>query len=185
MKIDIYNPPCLFDLIAADPPWAYGSRGARSGRHAELDYPTMSVEEICALPVANLAADTAILQLWFTGAFGEAAYQVCRAWGFEPVRIDRVWAKRTVNDKPHAVPGPWGMTDVEFILLGTRGKANSTLLTDRSGYTLKPETYPGRHSRKPEAFYDEMDTRFANAQIRLELFAREHRPGWCCWGNEV
>ena len=145
----------------------------------------MTVEEICALPVAQVAADTAILQLWFTGAFGEQAYQVCRAWGFEPVRIDRVWAKRTKNDKPHAVTGPWGMTDCEFILLGTRGKANSTLLSDRSGYTLKHEQYPGRHSRKPEAFYAEMEQRFAHCQWRLELFAREYRDGWFCWGNEV
>ena len=68
MKYDIYNPPIRCDLIAADPPWQYGSRGARSGRHGELDYPTMTVDEICALPVANVAADTAILQLWFTGA---------------------------------------------------------------------------------------------------------------------
>lgn len=185
MKIDLYNPPVLFDLIVSDPPWAYGSRGARSGRHAELDYPTMSVEEICALPVAQAAAETSILQLWFTGAFGEQAYQVCRAWGFEPVRIDRVWAKRTVNDKPHAVTGPWGMTDCEFILLGTRGKANSTLLTSRSGYTLKQEQYPGRHSRKPASFYDEMEERFGNCQWRLEMFAREARDGWCRWGNEA
>lgn len=185
MKIDLYNPPVTFDLIVADPPWTYGSRGARSGRHAELDYPTMSVEEICALPVAQAAAETAILQLWFTGAFGEQAYQVCRAWGFEPVRIDRVWAKRKVNDKPHAVTGPWGMTDCEFILLGTRGKANSTLLTSRSGYTLKHEQYPGRHSRKPASFYDEMEERFGNCQWRLEMFAREARDGWCRWGNEA
>ncbi|QAY01950.1 transcriptional activator, adenine-specific DNA methyltransferase [Vibrio phage VpaJT_1] len=185
MKIDLYNPPVAFDLIVADPPWAYGSRGARSGRHAELDYPTMTVAEICALPVAQAAAETSILQLWFTGAFGEQAYQVCRAWGFEPVRIDRVWAKRTVNDKPHAVTGPWGMTDCEFILLGTRGKANSTLLTSRSGYTLKHEQYPGRHSRKPSEFYDEMEERFGNCQWRLEIFARETRDGWCRWGNEA
>lgn len=185
MKIDLYNPPVAFDLIVADPPWQYGSRDARSGRHAELDYPTMTVEEICALPVAEAAAETAVLQLWFTGAFGEQAYQVCRAWGFEPVRIDRVWAKRTVNDKPHAVTGPWGMTDCEFILLGTRGKANSTLLTSRSGYTLKHEQYPGRHSRKPSEFYDEMEERFGNCQWRLEMFAREARDGWCRWGNEA
>lgn len=185
MKYDIYNPPIRCDLIAADPPWQYGSRGARSGRHGELDYPTMTVDEICALPVANVAADTAVLQLWFTGAFGEQAYQVCRAWGFEPVRIDRVWAKRTVNDKPHGVTGPWGMSDCEFILLGTRGKANSTLLSHARGYTLAPVPYPGRHSRKPVDFYDEMDDRFANCQFRLEMFAREPRPGWFVWGNEV
>lgn len=185
MYVDIFNPAGLqFDLIAADPPWQYGSRGARGGKFGKLPYNDMTIPEIKALPVADIAADTAILQMWFTAAFGREAYEVCEAWGFKPIRIDQVWAKRTVNDKSHGVAGPWGMTDCEFILLGTRGKAHSQLLNHGRMKTLQHVQYPGVHSGKPAHFYDVMDERF-NCSCKIELFAREARDGWCRWGDQA
>ena len=174
--------PC-YDVIYADPPWRYGSRGPRGGKFGALDYPTMAVEEICALPVALVAADNAALFLWFTASFMPEAIEVCRAWGFQFTRIDKVWAKRKPSGKPHAAVGPWGMSDAEFLLLGTRGSM-CRHQADRGQYTVVEETYPGRHSAKPTRFRALIEQRFPEAR-RLELFARATTPGWDAWGNEV
>lgn len=172
-----------YQVIYADPPWQYGIGGARGGQYGALDYPTMATADICALPVSLLAADDAALFLWFTGSFMVDAVAVCSAWGFRFVRIDKVWAKKTRNGKPHAVVGPWGMSDAEFLLLGVRGSMASTQ-AERGQYTVVDEAYPGRHSAKPEIFRRQIEARFPNVR-RLELFAREAAPNWDIWGNEV
>lgn len=43
-----------YGIVYADPPWRYDMK--RGNGVAENHYPTMSIEEICALPVADLAA---------------------------------------------------------------------------------------------------------------------------------
>ena len=176
-------PSKKYKVIYADPPWQYGSRGPRSGRFAELDYSTMSVDEICALPVEQIAVNDAALFLWFTGSFMAEAIAVCHAWGFQFVRIDKVWAKRTNKGKPHAAVGPWGMSDCEFLALATRGTICGQQ-AKRNQYVLTMEPYPGRHSAKPQRFRDLIEQRFPRAE-RIELFARDRAAGWDAWGNEI
>jgi DNA (cytosine-5)-methyltransferase 1 len=176
-------PTKVYDVIYADPPWQYGSRGPRSGQFAELDYETMTTDEIAALPVEQIAARDAALFLWFTGSFMPDALQVCEAWGFRFVRIDKVWAKTTAKGNRHAAVGPWGMSDCEFLLLGTRGRMCSRQ-AQRNQYVLCEEPYPGKHSEKPGVFRFGIEERFPDAP-RLELFARKRVPSWDAWGNEV
>lgn len=182
--VDIFNTSNTYNIIYADPPWRYGSKGCRSGQYGKLDYNDMTTGDIAGLPVSNLAADNSVLLMWFTGSFVHDAIIVCAAWGFNVVRIDTVWNKKTNRGKPHGVPGPWGMSDCEFILLGTKGKACGLQLGKRNMYTGQDVEYPGVHSRKPEHFYELIESRFQPLP-KIELFARQHRKGWDCWGNEV
>lgn len=193
--LSLFGP--TYDVIYADPPWQYGSGGARGARYGALDYPTMSTAEICALPVSLIAADDAALFLWFTGSFLMEAPAVATAWGFVPVRIDKVWVKKKTmqwssfgpgaklrnSAKPHGVVGPWGMSDSEFLLLAVRGSMFGNQ-ADTGQYTVVEAPYPGRHSAKPEIFRQQIEARFPNAR-RLELFARAAAPQWDLWGNEV
>lgn len=172
-----------YGVIYADPPWQYRSGGARGGRFGALDYPTMPLGDICALPVAMIAEDNAALFLWFTGSFMAEALAVTSAWGFRFVRIDKVWAKKTCTGKPHGVVGPWGMTDAEFLLLAVRGAMHSSQ-ADGGQYTVTEADYPGRHSAKPHIFRQQIEARFPQAR-RVELFARSTAPGWDSWGNEI
>lgn len=183
MKIDIFNTDKKYSLILADPPWKYGSKGARSGKFAELDYDDMTTGDICALPVKDLAEKDCALEVWFTGSFVEDAIRVCKAWGFKVVRIDCVWNKKYESGAPHAVCGPWGMSDCEFILLGSKGKACSMQIGKRNMYTGHDVEYPKVHSRKPEYFHELFEKRYGDIS-RIELFARTHMDGWDCWGNE-
>jgi hypothetical protein len=81
---------CKFPTIYADPPWQYRNRSSRAA--AENHYPTLSLKEICAEPVPQLAADNAHLHLWTTNAFLADAFRVVRAWGFT-YKSCFVWVK--------------------------------------------------------------------------------------------
>lgn len=174
-----------YDIIYADPGWQYGSKGPRSGRFEKLDYTTVPTKGICALNVGAIAADNCALFMWVTGSFMPDAIQVAKAWGFEFVRIDKVWAKKKPSGKPHAACGPWGMSDAEFIVLFVRGSMCSRQIGKRNQYVVVEAEYPGKHSEKPAIFRTLIEERFSPSMRKVELFARERLDGWDAWGNEV
>ncbi|WP_292457828.1 MT-A70 family methyltransferase [Methylibium sp.] len=159
-----------FGTIYADPPWRYdnqASRGATSNH-----YPGMSVDEISALPVADLAAESAHLHLWTTNGFLFEARRILEAWGFE-YRSCFVWVK------PQMGMGNYWRLSHEFMLLGVRGSCPFADHSLRSWSELPR----GRHSEKPAAVRALVER--ASPGPRLELFGREPAPGWTVWGNEV
>jgi N6-adenosine-specific RNA methylase IME4 len=166
-----------YRTIVADPPWDVKRPGGWSvnADNRPQPYPTMTVADIKALPVADLADDSAWLFVWTVNAFVEDAYAVVRAWGFRPVTL-LTWCKT-----PHGIgPGSAFATTSEFIIFARRGtKGLGRLrLTDTSWFT-----WPRRgQSVKPEAFYDLVE---AFPAPRLEMFARRQRLGWDTWGNEA
>lgn len=177
-------PAKTYQVIYADPPWSYGSRGARGGKFGKLDYSSMPTADICDLPVSQITDRNAALFLWATGSLMPDALAVIAAWGFSFTRIDKVWAKKTSGGKPHAAVGPWGMSDAEFLLLAVRGSMASKQAETQ--YVITEAAYPGKHSRKPALFREQIDRRFPQAQgARIELFARDAAKGWDCWGNEA
>ena len=183
MFVDIFNTDKTFNLITADPPWNYGSKGPRGGKFGALDYDSMTIGDLCALPVSNIVSDEwCALELWFTGSFVKEAIQVCEAWGFKVVRIDTVWKKIKKTGGRHAAVGPWGMSDAEFVLLGTKGKAYSNQKV-KNQFVVQEAAYTGFHSEKPEEILKLFDNRFGDVP-RIELFSRKIRPGWACWGNQ-
>lgn len=165
--------------ISADPPWSYDAgRATRIGP----TYPTMTVDEIARMPVAACAADRALLALWTTAAFDEAAHHVARAWGFEP-KSQVIWVKGRVDERRGLVLHP-GMGS--YVLAH-----EPCLICTRGGLTAAARNIPsvilaprGRHSAKPEALQDAVE-RMVPQGPYLDLFARRIRPGWTCWGNEV
>lgn len=173
----------MYDVLYIDPPWSYGSGGARSGEFAELDYPTMSVADLAALPIQPWCNKDCAMFMWVTGSFLTEALTIGEAWGFKFVRVDKVWVKKTSKGGRHAVVGPWGMTDAEFILLFVRGKMCGKQ-TQRNQFVVEVATYPGVHSRKPHIFRQMIEDRFGDVK-RLELFSRENVPGWTVIGNDI
>jgi len=161
-----------FRVIVADPPWTYHKRRDDPSRRGVVTYPDMATEEICALPVAPLAADDAVLWLWTTNAHMRDAYAVLDAWGFTEKTI-LTWVK----DRPGM--GDWLRGQTEHCILAVRGRPVVTLTNQSTVlYAAARE-----HSRKPEEFYRLVEALCPGS--KLELFARERRPGWEAWGNDT
>ena len=174
-----------FRCIVADPPWPYPSRlrGVGGSRHygdpgVKLvsvpfdEYDRMTVSDIAALPVRNLAADGCHLYLWTTQAFLRDAYTVLDAWGFKQGAL-LVWSK-----PPKGVVGTW-VCSAEFCIFARRG----TLKHLRRHIGTVFQWSRGRHSAKPEAFQDMVE--MVSPGPYLEMFARRPRLNWTVWGNEV
>ncbi len=159
-----------FGAVYADPPWLYGNQGTRAstGNH----YGGMTVDEICALPIAALAAPQAHLHLWTTNAFLFEAKRVLEAWGFE-YKSCFVWVKTQMG-----IGNYWRVSH-EFMLLGVRG---NLVFADKAQMSWL-EAARGRHSAKPEKVRAIIER--VSPGPYLELFAREPAEGWTVWGNEI
>jgi N6-adenosine-specific RNA methylase IME4 len=75
--------------------------------------------------------------------------------------------------------GYWTRSNSEVCLLATRGKPKRINADVRQGI-IAPRR---EHSRKPDCVHERIERLVAGPY--LELFARQRRPGWDCWGNEV
>jgi N6-adenosine-specific RNA methylase IME4 len=165
-----------YRVIVADPPWPYEIRQEDPSHRAVLDYPTMTIEKICALDVATVAHADCILWLWTTNHHMRQAYAVLDAWGFEAKTI-LTWAK----DKFGA--GDWLRGQTEHAIMAVRGKPTVTL-TNQSTLLLAPRP-PGSHSQKPDAFYAFVE-KLCPAPRYASLFHRgPTRPNWDGHGDEV
>lgn len=169
-----------YRTIVADPPWAQPSGGPKpkttwnAGVPSQLPYPTQDVWEIKSLPVSSWADDDAHLYLWTTNHFLEQAFDVARAWDFEPSTV-LVWAK---NPRGLGMGGAFTIT-TEFILFCRRGSLAFRAKQDRNWWNWPR----GEHSAKPEAFLDIVED--VSLGPYLELFARRNRLGWHTWGDEA
>lgn len=168
-----------FSVICADPPWKHEDPLGRRG--AAVQYPLMSVEEICAygLPMSMGVAEHALLCLWRLSSMQREALAVCAAWGFEP-KSEIVWLRRTSHGKRHFGMGRTVRNEHETALVATRGRPVIRARNIRSTF----EAPTGRHSEKPEKFYREIVERLSPGPY-LELFSRRQRSGWTCIGNEL
>lgn len=174
-----------YQTIVADPPWIVERTiraGGRRARATEVPYDMLTVDEIKALPVAELAADDAHLYLWATRkVFREGdAVAVARAWGFRPVG-EIIWGLRNAGmGKPPIV------NDHEPVLVAVRGSLPFTAGGLLMGVQWWRQTYIGggkAHSAKPEAFLDHVEA--WSPGPRLEMFARRARFGWDTWGDQA
>lgn len=181
-----------YRTIVADPPWnvkagplvgGYDPEGwvnheQRGSR--DLAYPSMTLAEIAAVPVASMAEDAAHLYLWTINRYLEDSYDISRAWGFKPSTM-LVWAKTPFGG---GLGGTFGLC-TEYILFCRRGTLASTDRIGRNWFDWK-RAYDARgkpaHSRKPEAFLDLVEQ--VSPGPYLEMFARRNRLGWDTYGNE-
>lgn len=178
-------PPGGYRTIVADPPWKYGKWGKasvapRGSSYAPQDsampYLTMTVPEIAALPVAEIAAANCELYLWTTQRYLPSAFGVLDAWGFKYCQT-LTWCKKPKGTGQGGLYCP----TTEFLLLGRRGKMPAG--RQRIDTTWWQVKRPMRHSEKPEHFQDLIEMQ--SEEPRIELFARRKRAGWDAWGNEV
>ena len=171
-----------YDVILADCPWRYDSRGYGEGAVSQR-YPTMSVDDLKALPVGALASKTSVLFLWATGPKLPEALEVMRAWGFTFKTVFKTWIKTYANGKPTLGIGHWSRGCTELLLVGTRGGGYMKWRTKRD----EPQFHSaplGRHSAKPPEIRD-MIRDYMDVPNRIELFARSRAEGWDAWGLEI
>lgn len=166
-----------YRCIAADPPWEQKMAGKYSKplfrRPDRLPYQSMTLEQICGLPIANLSADGCHLWLWTTNQHLRSGFEVMSAWGFKylaPIH----WIK------PSGL-GNWFVHRSQTLLFGYKGRCEFPL--DRYRPNLIYSTSKLKHSQKPEESYEYIET--ISPGPRLELFARAKRPSWDAWGDEV
>ena len=163
-------------IILADPPWDYEiSAPGREHSHPAQHYPVMSLADICALPVADLASESCVLFLWTTSPCLEQAFEVIRAWGFA-YKTSLVWDKEVMG------MGHWVRGQHEHLLIASKG--NPPLPPTESVPASVFRERRREHSRKPEASYRIIEAMYPDLP-KIELFARQARSGWMAWGNEV
>ena len=163
-----------YRVIYADPPWKYGNTMPDYFTEQGDHYDLMTIEEICLLPVKDLAGDDSVLFLWVTSPILEEAFQVVKAWGFQ-YKTSFVW------DKVKHCMGHYNSVRHELLLICVRGSCmpDEKTLFD----SVVTEERPPRHSQKPEIFRGFIDALY-NWGPRIELFARTQSNGWEVWGNE-
>lgn len=187
-------PPGPFDIIYVDPPWQYegtqhGGPGITDTGGAHSHYPTMTQEEMCAMPVRDIAAKDCLLFMWMVSPKLPEAIGLGLSWGFKWVTLGFVWDKVRVN------PGNYTMSQVELCGVFKRGRIPSPR-GERNITQLVTEKR-GRHSAKPDEVRRRIDRMFPT-QRKLEMFCREPQQvaldlypdpegmtGWTLWGNEV
>lgn len=162
-----------FRVIYADPPWQYGNQATRAS--TDNHYDTMSIDDICAMPVKDLVADTAHCHLWTTNAFLQDSFRVLEAWGFE-YRSVFVWVK------PQMGIGNYWRVSHEFMVLGVRGE--KCTFADK-GLMSWGQFDRGKHSAKPEMVRQYIERAAGRQGPYLELFGRHTVPGWTVFGNQV
>jgi N6-adenosine-specific RNA methylase IME4 len=172
-----------FGTILADPPWQFQNRtGKMAPEHKRLSrYPTLTLQDIQAIPVAAVAAPTSHLYLWVPNALLAEGLFVLQAWGF-CYKANIVWHKIRKDGGPDGRGVGFYFRNVtELVLFGVRGNLR-TLPPGRRQVNFLA-TRKREHSRKPDEFYGIVES--CSPGPYLELFARQRRKGWEHWGNEV
>ena len=165
-----------FEVLLADPPWQYEHSVSQS-REIENQYPTLSLEAICAIAPEirkQFSADS-VLFLWATSPKLLEALQVMEAWGYE-YRTCVVWVKDQIG------MGYYVRQKHELLLIGKRGNLPMPLPENRPESVIMAPR--GAHSAKPVEAY-ELIERMYPGHSKLELFSREAREGWTAWGSEL
>lgn len=164
-------------VLVADPPWRFGDKLPGAGRGAVKHYPCMALPELVTFELPPLT-DDCVLFLWRVSAMQMEALVLASAWGFKP-HSELVWRKLTRHGRPWFGMGRIVRGAHETCLIAVRGRPVVKSRSVRSMF----EAEVGRHSAKPEAFYSTVERLYDGPYT--ELFARAHRPGWQCLGNEL
>lgn len=184
-----------YNVIYADAPWKQKAgrplKGYKivdgkqifvpsSNISEDLPYDTMSVEEICDLPIKQLSADNAHLYFWVTNQYLPQAFKVIEAWGFK-YSTTLVWAKNAMGG---GLGGNFRIT-TEYLIFATKGSLKAKTSHTGTWFNIKREYETGFpcHSRKPKFFHELIEK--VSPGPYLELFARRQREGWDVYGNQV
>lgn len=171
-----------YNVIYADPPWAYRAWSKKgNGRSAESHYSTMSIEDIKALPVGELADKDCALFMWITFPLLKEAWEVIEAWGFTYKSVAFVWIKQ--NKKSPSLfwgMGYWTRANAELCIIATKGSPKR--MSRRVHQVIM--TPIEEHSKKPEEARERIVELMGDVP-RIELFERMKPEGWDVWGNQA
>ena len=171
-----------FATISMDPPWSFKTYSDKGkDRSPEQHYPTMSYDELAALPIPELMAENGVLHLWTSWPLLAQAFNLLSHWGLHYSTCGLLWikTKRDGSEGLFTGMGYWSRSNSEFTLLATRGHP-VRLGKDVHQVIIAPVM---EHSRKPEEAASRMER--LSPGPYLEMFARRTRPGWTVWGNEI
>jgi N6-adenosine-specific RNA methylase IME4 len=171
-------PDGVYRVIYADPPWEYGDKRTNDEQSgsAASQYPTMSIDEICEMPIREMAATDSVLFLWATAPLLVEAVRVVESWGFT-YKAQFVW------DKVKGFNGHYNDVRHELLLVATRGSCVPAVESLDPSIVQEKRT---KHSRKPDCFYELIERLYpVGEETHVELFARRSRDGWKAWGNQV
>lgn len=172
-----------YKIIYADPPWPYNARRnpmTKFSRGVHSHYSTMAVDEICSLPVADLADENCALVLWVTFPRLKEGIRVLEAWGFRYVTVAFNWFKANKSGTPFFGVGYYTKSNSEIALLCIKGRMQPVSNFVSQVVVSKRE----EHSKKPDIIRERIVELFGDVP-RIELFARRKTEGWDVWGNEV
>ena len=172
-----------YNIIYLDPPWSYRDKANAGKRGVSYKYDLMSMEDICNLPIQDIADDNCCLFMWATMPLLEEIFvwNPFAFWGFKYKTNAFTWVK--LNKKKPTwfwSMGNWTRSNAELCLLATRGKPVRQSARVHS-IIMHPVM---EHSRKPPIVRDEI-VKLCGDLPRIELFSREKVEGWDYWGNEV
>jgi len=170
-----------FDMIMADPAWRFASNSAaKPGKNPLSKYRCMTMAEIKAMPIADIAAPDCLLWLWATAPMFHLQLEVVGSWGFK-YSTSGVWVKRTKHGKLSFGTGFRLRNSHEPFIIATRGKPKTT-----RAVRSVVEGLLRKHSQKPEEAFAMAEAMMPGDHVRrLELFSRTDRPGWESWGDEA
>ena len=177
-----------YSIIYADPPWQFSNvkTGGSLKSSAESKYMTTSIEDLKAMDVNSLAADDALLVMWWVGSMPQEAIDLVNAWGFTLKNMNGiVWNKLTANNNPHFGMGFYTRAGSESCLIATKGKFKPASRSVRAVFRAEEQIqFEGkilRHSEKPKQVR-ELIVELAGDLPRLEMFNRD--DSWDVFGNE-
>lgn len=186
MNTEIYNTDKKYQVIYADPPWSFNSKKTGGTMTSGSDHQykqVMSIEELKTMPIADLADDNCALIMWYVGSQPQEALDLVKSWGFKVRHMNGfVWEKLTKHGLPFFGMGYYTRAGMESAIIATKGRP-SELVKSHSVRQVR-KSVVGKHSAKPHEFYDDIESLFGDVP-RIELFARNERDGWDCFGDEV
>ena len=182
-----------FATVVVDPPWPVvwfegtltklerlqrsrkGGYQNKAPGYTKMEYETMTIQEIAALPIGEVLADDALVFLWATQGTLRVGFDVLDDWGLEYSHVmtwHKPWGPKPLN-KP--------MYNSEFAIVGKRGRPK--YIDEKMLFTSNQWPNPRIHSVKPEGFYDLL--RRVTPVPRLDVFGRRRIAGFESWGSQA
>jgi len=172
-------PDKKYSIIYADPPWSYCGKMMNSS--VTDHYTTMTLDNICELPIEKICNDNCILFMWVTLPKLNEFMRVVNAWGFEYKTTAFVWVKQNKKSSGFFMGlGRWTRSNPEICIIATKGKI-SRIRNDIRQLQVFPIE---EHSKKPDGFRN-LIVELMGDLPRIELFARQRYKGWDAWGNQL
>lgn len=179
-------PDRRYDVILADPPWAYYGQQDKWGAAAKF-YSTAPDEAIVRLPIPDLLDERGVLFLWATSPRLDVAMACLSEWKLHFRGIAFVWVKARKDGGPIGAQGVRPSIvkpTAEYVLAASRVARGRPMKLGDEGVPNVILAPKRAHSQKPDEVTACIERLYPDAR-RLELFARTERPGWDAWGDEV